>query len=209
MKIDDLPPPGDYWKLHAPQEFGDADSAAIFYAVGMTLSKWEVLEQHFAFLFQRFVEGSWAAKRAYGSIMSNSGRRDAISAAAEQYFVMDRPARGDLQSRLNRVLNHFKDAGSRRNELAHGVVTKVSIDNVDHGFFLVPPEYNSNKTLVVGSVLSNTPDKFSPMRWKYRYTNQDILELSVKIASLGNAVHEYSMHGWDWDLQFRGGAKPQ
>lgn len=203
MKIDDLPTPGDYWKVPVPKQNGDADSADLFAAVGMLLSRWEILEDIFAFLFQRFVEGSNAAKRAYGTIVSGRGRRDAIYAAAESYFIMYRPARDDLQKRLTRVMNHYKDAASRRNDIAHGVVQRLTFDEADIGFFLMPPNYNTNKTDIYPKPDKIALDKLAVFRASYRYTTADIFELTERFDALSNSVMEYALLGWEYDLGFR------
>jgi len=201
VKLDDLPPPGKLWNV-TPPKTGDSSAEAVYRAVGMFLTRWEGLEQTFAFLFQRFVEGSNAAKRAYGTIMSNRGRIDALRAAAESYLVMHTETRDDLKDRLDRLIEHFRHAASRRNDVAHGVVHSVTVDDVGQGYFLLPPEYNSGKRDLFPDRKKAAIDKLS-IFGKYRYTSLEILELMDRVTRYGDAVHEYASHGYEEDIRRR------
>jgi hypothetical protein len=202
MKLDEIPVPGEFWKDPEPKKTGDQEPDAIYRAVGEFLSKWESLEQTFAFLFQRFVEGSHAAKRAYGAITANQGRRKAIEAAAEAYFVMDRPARKDLRDRFDRLMTHFEKAASKRNNIAHAIVSQFSADGVPHGSFLIPPEYNSNKTNLFPDPKKAAVDPLSVLA-TYRFTSADIREFTERVVVFQTAAMEYATHGWEWDLKFQ------
>jgi hypothetical protein len=70
-----------------------------------------------------------------------------LSAAAEIFF-QDFPA-APLEAEVNWLLNTlYRDAGARRNEIAHGVVTgaPLSLERQGyHGYFLGPTIWNTNK----------------------------------------------------------------
>ncbi len=199
MKLDELPAPGEFWKAPEPKPRGDADVREIYASVGQFLTTWEQLEHIFSFLFQRFVEGSHAATLAYGSIISNGGRRDALLAAADGYFIMERPARDDLRSRIKKLIGHFQNACCRRNEIAHGTAVRIEHDGEPLGHFVVPPWYNSRKR---EAIPKPSPDPLS-IHGDYRYTSADIQELISRLNTFSAATHEYANHGWDWDIQFR------
>ena len=188
-----LPPIHGYWDSNKPQEKGDSSSQPMHIAVGQVASVWESIEDAFAYLFQIFVEGkTHAAARAYGAMASNSIRRDAITEAAKVFFVRSNVSNSD-QEHFNLLMKHFQIGASKRNEVIHAIVVGFTFDNVPHGYFLVPPNYNSRKTQPFVD-MSIKDDKFNVFRSNYRFTSADIVSLLSKLNVLHHSALEYCGH---------------
>ncbi len=131
------------WNPKPKLPMGDADERDTYAAVGHALSRWECLETSIALCFSAIVGAlmNQSAMRAYGTVASFSGRRDMVKAAFDVFELRDHPKVAPFAPLLNRAGNF----SARRNEIAHGVVTRVTVDNVPQGSYLVPPRYNSNK----------------------------------------------------------------
>lgn len=188
MKVDELPPHNPFWERPAAKSQGDEFSDAIFLAIGISLTKWEIIETFFALIFKHLVESqSNAALRAYGSIASARGRRDALEAAAETFFrIHDIP--NDQIVRFDKLIKHFGCASTRRNEIAHGTLCSVT----GHGCFLMPPDYNTNKTdLPKARTGDDINEVLDSLGMHYRYTSEDISHFKDRFTVLGNAVIEY------------------
>lgn len=123
---------------------GDDDVATIFQAVGGALTAWEGFEGNLAFTFAVLCDARLpGAVRAYGTITAFGGRRDMVAAAFGVY-----PHRRDEQlAGFPKFLDHAQKFASRRNEIAHGRVVKISpsIGASPEGCYLAPAEYNTNK----------------------------------------------------------------
>jgi hypothetical protein len=129
-----------FWRRPAPQPMGDDDPKLVYQAVGEALSQWEQVDQRLADLFLAFTcEASAddmtkrAIRRAYGSIISTAGRREAIRAAAEIYFVPvvaagievrdpALPERKDVEAGLVDICKAAGWAAKLRDDIAHGAV---------------------------------------------------------------------------------------
>jgi hypothetical protein len=178
----------EFWDRPAPpREQGDSDGPQICMSVGHALTNWETADQALAGLILVFAEATTGTtynviRRVYGSIESNSGRRAAVEAAAEVYFGSDYAlARPSLMD----VINAVQWASKRRDDIAHGVVQGVKIDNRDYGHFLFPPEYNTGRTHLY-SEPSADPLQLIPS--KYRFVDTEVSMFSQKFADLRNAI---------------------
>lgn len=127
---------------------GDPVARNTFTSVGAALSAWEHCEASFGALYSAFVKptgGNHIVMRAYGTILAAGTRREMIAEAAEAYFGIF-PSPG-LAARVKKLLNLYKDAAARRNEIAHGMVMSgaLPIDLRKVEYFLVPGLFASNK----------------------------------------------------------------
>ncbi len=201
VDVEKLPVPGEFWKRPEPKASGDESYDAILQAVGSALTAWENLENDFARLFGMLCSGSPpfsspAAQRAYGAIASNSGRRDAMVAAAEVHFNLHTHTK-EAPAKFARLMAHFQQGSSRRNEIAHGYAVHYEVDGRDLGSFLIPPEYNSRKTSVwtlEAAKAAEAGDSFAGLRVDYRYTSGDIVGFAAKFALLRNSVLRFSAY---------------
>lgn len=146
------------WQRPNRRESGDANENDLFAAVGKALSRWELAENHMARLFGVLVEStSQASARAFGTVVSSTGRREMLEKAAEVYFDSPRFRTHDAEISpfrrkhdsgvLKTLLKNYARAAERRNDIAHGIVTEILWrEPRSHGHFLVPPDYNTRRT---------------------------------------------------------------
>ena len=187
MKAAELDPPGEFWSRPPRSAKGDPDARPVYEAVGFALSTWEMLENNFSFLFTLFVDAdSHAARRAYGALASNTARTDALRGAAEVFFSEWAPARPE-QELFARLMEHFSRASEKRNEIAHGIVMNV----MEMGHFLIPPDYNSSKMSAFLDDEEYKKDTIARLRAQYRYSRNDINEMSRRFGKLADATIEY------------------
>jgi hypothetical protein len=184
--------PEKYWARPASVHYGDSEIDLLYSLVGQILSQWEEVELALANLFSVMSEAdtpasSMAVNRTYGAIGFNSGRRQAVSFVAELYFGRQfwRKAKADL----NLLLKHIEYASSRRDDVAHGRVTSVTVNGVYHGCFLVAPEYNTRFSYPYMGDVKDDPISF--LRSRYRYTGNDLMILLQKLSQLRLQVHHY------------------
>jgi hypothetical protein len=170
---------------------GDNSADPIYMAVGRALSEWELTEQAFARLFGLFIAPEWptrkislrAAERAYGSLQSAKGRKEMTAAAADELFAnYPHPT---LPNRLNVILDSYMEAGARRNDFAHGMVTfgptyDEQGQNAGLSYTLVPGPWNTNKTKKV----HRKPD--------YIYSSAQIVAITANFKPLRVQVGEYA-----------------
>ena len=168
---------------------GNENADAIYWSVGKSLSTWEANEVTLAKMFGLFVESeSQAAEWAYGIFSGNSGKKDALKYAAE-IFSSRRNEKFSMHD-FNLLLSHYQGGVARRNEIAHGIVQLIKIDNEERGYFLTPPLYNSRKGVAHTPSFwekvrdQSSQDPFAVFGHCYRYTSQDIEHFTNLFAEL-------------------------
>jgi hypothetical protein len=184
-----LPEAHIQWEPPPKASSGDADWKPIWQAVGAALSAWEYIEEECALLFSALVESnSEAAYRAYGCVVSNSTKREMLENSAEVFFSTHKIIESD-EIYFYDLMKHLQKAASFRNEIAHGAVMGVPTKRGNE-YFLLPPIYNSRKTIRQNTeVAAIEPRVLS--RAKYRYTAQDVNNLSHKFEWLNRAFTSY------------------
>lgn len=196
-----------YWDRPKPSQLGAQESRLLYQAVGEALSQWEHVDQELANLFIVFTcepqtadITKHAIRRAYGSIISTAGRREAINVAAEVYFPKWMTENQAEKDGLKDVLNAAQWAAKLRDDIAHGVgvedievVTREEpgskiIKEERFGSYLMPPEYNTGRTFAHDKTYDHLSDA-----WKARYcfNNGDIDAIKWKFWYLKRAVIEY------------------
>jgi hypothetical protein len=199
MSVSELPKlpesPVEHRNRPAPKDKGDESLIAIYTSVGLHLSSWEMLEMFMSMLFSTLIGSySHAAVRAYGAISSANGRREALEQAGQVFFhENDLPK--EFEKFFGKLMDHFREAGARRNEIAHGVASKLQIDNVSRGCFLAPPQYNSRKTVSPFIAFRAPPDikaqdEFHMFGQKYRYTSNDVDHFTTLLRQLSGCATE-------------------
>jgi hypothetical protein len=165
-------------KMFAPAPMatvGDRSRTPIYTAIGRVTTAWEGLEDFLSGLFSQLL-GTWhpvGAGRAYGAIAGFSGRQDMLRAAAEAHFAYQPDTA--LEKEFGRLMELCKNASTRRNEVAHGVLIKPS---ALPGVFLGPPLYTSRKRAIG---LAET----------YRLNSEQMNELVEKFTPLRIALHQF------------------
>ncbi|MDZ4372426.1 MAG: hypothetical protein U1C74_13525 [Phenylobacterium sp.] len=141
--------PNDLWGTQPIATVGDDELYTTFGAVGAALTSWELFEAHLSLIFAAVVGGGIqpsAATRAYGSVVSFSGRLSMLRAAADMYFA-ENPESAALAVELQEITKEAHRAGTRRNEIAHGVVqaTGPGMTFLRGKFLLYPAYYTTSK----------------------------------------------------------------
>jgi len=197
-----------FWDRPPIADEGDKEQRTIYEAVGEALSNWEEVDQELADLFLIFTceagtrDGPGrlvrnAVRRAYGSIISNVGRRLAIEAAAEVYFV---PWWGNkaVSAPLIKLLEAVGWASKRRDDIAHGIVDRPSTMEVydaygvlqtsqQHGSFLMPPEYKTDRTYAYPKNLDHPAGM---RRARYAYNSAQIRDFTWRFQALKSAIQK-------------------
>ena len=178
-----------YWgrDLLETVTIGDDNPDQIFHAVGMALSQWETLENEMFNLYLIFCESDNPAtinalRRAFGTIESSDGRRKALAEAASVYFG-DHNYPNGIAKPYRLLFESHKKASDRRNEIAHGVVYNVMINNEIKGNFLFPASYNSGRNSpYINSSIGESGGQFKTEM--YRYTSSQIYTIARKFGEL-------------------------
>jgi hypothetical protein len=180
--LTDVPSPAKpYWAAPPKSLVGDADQSLIYLNVGMALSKWGNVEGIFAMLFTLFIDArTLGAARVFGSIGGLMGKVDALKAATGAAFFQ-RGVSADDQRDWKLLLEHYREATDRRNEIAHGMVMGYQIEDEERGSFLVPV-YNTKKSNPFW--MNEQAHDFLDRLGQYRYTSGDIAYLSDKFRQL-------------------------
>jgi len=195
----------EVWDILPMLEKGDETPDPIFYAVGYSLSNWELLEGTLALLFKAFLETIGdGAERAYGTITGFTGRVALLREAFDSFRFKDLEGIKEFPALLGKMAK----LSARRNEIAHGVVQGVSVNNEEVSFFLCPARYNSRKNMSGAESLKlmdeyfSKPEEQRPPMWQamaatadYRYTSEQVLayahafaRLSVELEPVWHAV---------------------
>ena len=162
---------------------GDANARDIYTSVGFALDRWEHCEISFATIYSALVapDGeTHALMRAYGTIMAPATRKDMMWEANDAYFGTHK--NDELKAKTRHMLNLYKDAAARRNEIAHGIVSGqdkvVVVGNkgklLNTEWFLRPSLFSTRKT----ELFYNGE--------KYRYGSKDIDHFSHCFQTLSD-----------------------
>jgi hypothetical protein len=153
---------------------------------------WELIEEQLAALCLVFSgladDGTinTAFRRLFGSIESSSARRAAIRNAAEVYFWHD--SDGAMLKRLDALLEQVSKASKRRDEIAHGIVTRLTANNNSVGAFLLPSGYNSGRNKIYPARNMAAPlaeaFPFCNLTGEYRYCSSEINVIYNKFRQL-------------------------
>jgi hypothetical protein len=149
---------------------GDKSPSEIHLAVGMALDNWEHCEASFATIYSALVkpEGSDdMLMRAFGTIAAPATRREMTWEACDAYFSYH-PNKA-LKAEVRHLLNLYKDAAARRNEIAHGNVIGLSLP-LPTTWYLAPAIYSTRKTHMLPTDMK---EPFGGVH-KYRYSTREI-----------------------------------
>jgi hypothetical protein len=157
---------------------GDATPEPIFESVGEALTAWETLESNLVGVYNRLIPSrNDAALAAWGALASSASRASMIVTAASYLFDDEEP----IFRKLTQIINEIGQMAGRRNNIAHGIVTRVrasmtlkdSKTRVVEGHFLIAAYYMTKKNLSPSQRmkrLQGDPETISPLAMKYAYT---------------------------------------
>jgi hypothetical protein len=179
-----------FWHKPDRQPKGDETADKLYQAVGYTLSRWEEMEVVYSNLFAALVESkSGAALRAYGSIGSAYGRKQALKDAASVYFLHGRE---ELAVEFEDLAEAFGYAAARRNEIAHGVaVNYAAHDVIGGGYYLIAAAYNTKRNDIGIDFGMVTYDPYTWNQTTYAYNSSQILEFSNRFERMGREVSNF------------------
>jgi hypothetical protein len=172
------------WDVLEP-DGAETEPEKLYASIGRALSEWEWTEQQLAHFFGFFCGGedTFAARRAYGSVITFRGRADMLRSAAEAHFHT-KPGH-KMKDRFEGLLKLTGNYSPRRNEIAHGLVTaayyefeegrspqKHSVEEFLNAqrWLLCPPEYATNKI----TLMPIGDDEKITGRRKYAYSCKEI-----------------------------------
>jgi hypothetical protein len=154
------------WDRRPPSSAGNATPDEIWVEVGRALTAWELLEGELAEIFAICVaplRGSptLAAKRSYGLVLGAKVHIDMVGEAAEMFA--NQRIDGWSADPVKELLKRCSGFSGRRNDIAHGVVTRNDLGNElqtravarfplsrsfspDLSYYLLPAPYNARRT---------------------------------------------------------------
>jgi hypothetical protein len=172
---------------------GDADPRTLVPLIGQITTSWENAEIGYSYIYSTLlnpVRDSQAARRAYGSIISAVSRKATIESAAEVFF--HKFPNETLEEETAHLLNVYIAGASRRNDVAHGVITNGIAPRT--GWF-VESNFYSNKRDI---------DFKSP----YAYTSSQLSEIAKRMTALrfdtGALQDALKVHFLSCDPKLRG-----
>lgn len=171
---------------------GDTDITKIYRQMGYAIHRFNQCESSFAYLYNRLANPALEGDillRSFGVIVSNQTRRYVIEEAAASYFRKHKAANAPIAKRITKLLEIYKDASSRRNDIAHGGVygaNKVVIRK-SHGATVMPTEWFL--TPIPTASNKRDPLSFGPRDgMRYRYNAGEIEKLANNFELLEASV---------------------
>ena len=157
------------WDVAPALPVGDADVGRIYHAVGLALSRWEILEVALSYLYGTILDTKTsAAVTAYRSVTPEQFRLRLIQDALEgRQAAMPRPLHAEIVAFLD---NEIVPLADRRNEIAHG--TAVLVKGGVGGQYLVSPGSTARKLLWRRVPIAS--DVFPFRRLAFAYTASQI-----------------------------------
>ena len=168
------------WDTPAPEEAGSSTADEIFLSVGRALSAWEVVQDGMQDLFCTLCKASpFALGRAFGVIESVPAKIDMMRYAARESLFGHK----ELLSRVEALLTEIINFNMRRNDIAHGIVSLVSKQDKQLGFFLIPPHSMSKKIKDLRNLKTPLEDIHG-----YRFTARQIDNFASEFSRLWSEV---------------------
>jgi hypothetical protein len=168
------------WDVAPPAPAGDADVGRIYHAVGMALSRWEILEVALSYLYGTILQAKTGAEvTVYRRATPGRSRLRLFKGALEaQQEAMPRPLHAEIVAFLD---SEIAPLAERRNQIARG--TAVVVKRGVGGHYLVAPGYTPRK--LVWRRVPVATDVFPFRRLAFAYT-------AAQIADYGEHFWEYS-----------------
>lgn len=181
------------WDPLPKDKVGNKDSATLYAAVGRALSAWESLEANLGQMFG-LMSGSLSEvpARAYGVVASANGRLEMAKEAFACYPGRNEPELvgiGDLLKRVGKFI-------PRRNEIAHGIVTGVTIEDDMQGAFLCPARYMSRKQVSIAAIQDTIRGggtfEHASFVGKYAYNSKQLAHYKKQFLQLSREAYEFN-----------------
>ena len=193
-KFDKMLSPDKKWSHGKPPDAGDENDDMVYLAVAKALSAWERFEGSLSDFYLFLTSRSFAdddAKRDFGSLKNPTEKFKVLDGAFEAFAKHHQLEEVDAK-RFNRLLRHFKKAAFMRNDIAHGVVTGATAQDVHRGHFLVPAPHDSEKNAPRPPDWKYDDEKpFDGWGWKFRFNAAAIDQYAAGFNDLRAATLDY------------------
>lgn len=184
---------------------GEETPDALYHSVGYALSTWETLEENLREIFSQVIEAkSNYAHAAFGAVPSSSGRIEMLLEVLKYALSTEKrigrhgataEKTAERLDMLGQAITFAKEVSrftSRRNEIAHGVVSSVQVNGVDRGYLLRPARYNirknENHIETFAKMTADLPVVLTDWRImsveQYAYTSADVLYYNSQFQRL-------------------------
>jgi len=180
------------WEIAPPAMTGDSDVGKIYHAVGVALSRWEILEVALSYLYGTILQAKiGGAVSAYRKAAAGRPRLRLVKGALEaQRAAMPEPLYTEILAFLD---DEIAPLAQRRREIAHG--TAVVMRRGLGGHYLVGPGYTPRK--LQWRRVPMAMDVFPFRRLAYAYTaaqvadfGEHFFECSRRTFQFGNRLVE-------------------
>ncbi len=170
------------WDIPPFPTAGDADEWETYKWVGKCLTEWEWLEYTLGHLYSEFIgrRAEIDAIKEYGEPRIFADRISCLAKSAGRFFI--RHQNQSIEGKFYDLLKAIIGFSDRRNEIAHGIVTKIDfrLSSQDSsmkiaGYVLIPTLYTKRKLDV-----RNLP--------KYIYTANELTVLAARFGGLARAT---------------------
>lgn len=162
---------------------GNLTAREIYTSVGFALDRWERCEIGFAVIYGALIlpaGDDHVLHRAFGTITAPTTRQEMIWNAGDAYFA--RHKNHELHANLRHLLNLYKSAAPRRNEIAHAMVDGVtSYKVVNNAAVPLPTAW-----FLVPSIFSTRKTEMHMAGPKYRLSSVEIAHFTACFEELGN-----------------------
>jgi len=181
-----------------PPEKGDWSEAVLYESIGRALSRWEAFECEFANLFASLIGpsiDSTPIHRAYGAVISFSGRLDMVRAAAEPFFAHHPEKNTDrvkaLQKAYDDISKKAQTLSGFRNRIAHGMVGGyTSPAGHTRGLVLMPAYYAQRDRKLVSIPRGATVPEYAYTSGEINFFGGQFWDLRIPTASLWAELHQ-------------------
>jgi hypothetical protein len=154
---------------------GDLSIDMTYRAVGHALTAWEKFERELAEIFSFLAAKRFRylpAMRAYGSILTLRGRIDLLKTASEAVLA-EKPNKV-FRLRLASLLDGATNFGSRRNEIAHGVVMRYRNLRTDPRSYVLAPNFLSTNKFKFPKAEQSESGEIATLRAAYIYSSVEL-----------------------------------
>jgi hypothetical protein len=170
--------------IPSPTHLGMPDKDTLHLAVGRALNEWEILESVLALIFSHLVESiSLAATRAYGTLIAGNARKEALEAAAIEFF---REKPDPVMADYYILFNTYSKTSQYRNNIAHGVCYNIIVTGdtaFQSGWFLYPHQYNARRRRSIATIDAD-----------YIYKASDIDHCRLRFSQLQQEATDLEAH---------------
>jgi hypothetical protein len=161
---------------------GSKDIHAIYYAIGVVVSKWEHLETRLLLLYSTFACDDYITDvQAYSAIISFRGRMTTIQRLAEHRLQNHR----DLLKECSTIIKRIERLSTRRNQVVHGAITNLTSSVMDGS---ITKNYSG---FYISNSIYGTDTATSFSEKAYYYNADDLLRFALDFQNCQKDLNEF------------------